>query len=107
MFTIEQATLIVNVLKIAAVLIPIAVLIYKVWRGKAKLKELKAACEAAVNTNREMAPLATDEKLRLAIETKVAVLQIVVDLIDGEVLTDNLTWELDETVKTLVKREAP
>ena len=95
MLTIEQ------ILKVAAALVPVVVFAYKFWKGRAKIKEFKEACRAAINANKEMAPLVEDERLKLALETKISVLQVVVDLIEGGVITDNFGWELDEKVKAL------
>jgi len=95
MLPIEQ------IVEVVLALIPIVVFAYKFWKGKAKLNEIKEACKSAINANKEMLPLVEDERLKLALETKINVLQLLVDLIEGGVISDNFTWELDEKVKSL------
>jgi len=90
-----------QLIEIILALVPAVVFAYKFWRGTAKIKDLKDACKAAINANKEMAPLVKDERLRVALETKISVLELIVDLIDGNVITDNFVWEVDDKIKTL------
>lgn len=81
--------------------VALAVVAYKFWKGQAKIKEIKEACETAVNANKELLPLVDDKRLKLALEVKIAALQVVIALIKGGVIADNFGWELDEKVKAL------
>jgi len=51
-----------------------------------------------------MLPWVEDERLKLTLETKISVLQILVELIEAGVISDNFAWELDEKVKALAMR---
>ena len=51
-----------------------------------------------------MLPLVEDERLKIALETKISVLQLLVELIEGGVRSDNFVWELDEKIKALALR---
>jgi len=46
MLPIEQ------IIGVVVALVPIAVIAYKFWRGRAKINELKEACKAAINANK-------------------------------------------------------
>jgi len=98
MLPIDQ---LVPLVEVVAALASVAVLAYKFWKSQAKINEVKEACKAAINANKEMLPLVEDEQLKLALETKISVLQLLVDLIESGVISDNFTWELDEKVKAL------
>jgi hypothetical protein len=90
-----------RLLPVVAALASVAVLAYKFWKAKAKINEVKEACKAAINANKEMVPLVDDERLKIALETKISVLQLLMELIEGGIIRDNFVWELDEKVKSL------
>ncbi len=58
MLPIEQ------IIEVVLALVTIAILAYKFWKAKAKINEVKEACKAAINANKEMLPLVDDEKLK-------------------------------------------
>ena len=65
-----------GLIEIILALVPAVFFAYKFWRGTAKIKDLKDACKAAINANKEMAPLVKDKRLKAALETKISVNEI-------------------------------
>lgn len=46
-------------------------------------------CKAVINTNKNMLTLIKDKRLKLYLETKIFVLQLLVELIESCVISDN------------------
>ena len=94
-----------DLLQIVFALLPAVIFAYQFFKGKTKLNDVKDACKAAINSNKEMLPLVKDERIKLALKTKISALQVVVNLIEGGIIRDNFVWELDEEVKALFRDE--